>query len=146
MNEFEQEVLESLFRKQVYEINCDCLIKHLDLLIKKYDIQYWQIVPSLTRMIFGWLDNVEDIYQKWSWNSNLFLKIIEAFVVTEEDQMDFLKTFEEIEIDFPDSVKYLQDLISFFFNKKVLKEEVIVEWFHNMENQNIHEELFDYFF
>lgn len=145
---FLSEVIDSLLRGFQDKLNCENLILEINSSRYAYNVSMsevtYNVIKAILSLPFHYLSENKETVNNQNYQKTLkimvtyFHPIIANYVKTEDAQDDCLRAIEEVASTTQELLPFLQRLLHLFYNKDVLSEEKILEWY-NSSDKNIDE-------
>ncbi|XP_076277356.1 eukaryotic translation initiation factor 2B subunit epsilon isoform X2 [Lasioglossum baleicum] len=136
---FLSEVIDSLLRGFQDKLNCDNLILEINSSRYAYDVSMSEVTYNVIKAILSlpihYLSEKNETLNNQNYQQHLrimvtyFEPIILNYVKTEDAQEDCLRAMEEVATSTEELLPCLQHLLHLFYDKDVLSEEKILEWY-----------------
>ncbi|XP_026674686.1 translation initiation factor eIF-2B subunit epsilon [Ceratina calcarata] len=140
-NMFLSEVIDSLLRGFQDKLNCDNLILEINSSRYAYNVTMsevtYNVIKAVLSLPFHYLSEKKEAVTDQNYQRNLkimityFYSIILNYVKTEDAQDDCLRAIEEVASTTQQLLPFLQHLLHLFYEKDVLTEEKIFEWYES---------------
>lgn len=140
-NMFLSEVIDSLLRGFQDKLNCDNLILEINSSRYAYNVTMsevtYNVIKAILALPFHYLSEEKETVTDQNYQRNLkimvtyFYPIISNYVKTEEAQDDCLRAIEEVASTTQQLLPFLQHLLHLLYDKDVLSEEKIIEWYES---------------
>ncbi|XP_016904320.1 translation initiation factor eIF-2B subunit epsilon [Apis cerana] len=138
-NMFLSEVIDSLLRGFQDKLNCDNLILEINSSRYAYNITMsevtYNVIKAILSLPFHYLSEKKETTTNQNYQKNLkimvtyFYPIISNYIKTEDAQDDCLNAIEEIASTTQELLPFLQHLLHMLYDKDILSEEKILEWY-----------------
>ncbi|XP_031835184.1 eukaryotic translation initiation factor 2B subunit epsilon [Nomia melanderi] len=145
---FLSEVIDSLLRGFQDKLNCENLILEINSSRYAYNVSMsevtYNVIKAILNLPFLYLSEKKETVNNQNYKKCLkimvtyFHPIILNYVKTEDAQDDCLRAIEEIATTTEKLLPFLQHLLHLFYDKDVLSEEKILEWYRSTD-KNIDE-------
>ncbi|XP_003690567.2 translation initiation factor eIF-2B subunit epsilon [Apis florea] len=142
-NMFLSEVIDSLLRGFQDKLNCDNLILEINSSRYAYNITMsevtYNVIKAILSLPFHYLSEKKEATTNQNYQRNLkimvtyFYPIISNYIKTEDAQDDCLHAIEEIASTTQELLPFLQHLLHMLYDKDILSEEKILEWYESDE-------------
>lgn len=142
-NMFLTEVIDSLLRGFQDKLNCENLILEINSSRYAYNVTMREVTYNVVKAILclplHYLSEIKDSIDPRNYKQNLkimidyFQPIIFNYVKTETAQEDCLRAMEEVAGTTDQFLPFLQSLLHLFYNRNVLSEEKILEWYESTD-------------
>ena len=143
-NMFLSEVIDSLLRGFQDKLNCENLILEINSSRYAYNITMnevtYNVIKAILSLPFHYLSETKETVNNHNYQRNLkimlnyFHPIVLNYVKTEDAQDDCLRAIEEVAGTTQELLPYLQHLLHLFYDKDVLSEDKILEWYEFNDN------------
>lgn len=140
-NMFLSEVIDSLLRGFQDKLNCDNLILEINSSRYAYNITMsevtYNVIKAILSLPFHYLSEKKETTTNQNYQRNLkimvtyFYPIISNYIKTEDAQDDCLHAIEEIASTTQELLPFLQHLLHMLYDKDILSEEKILEWYES---------------
>lgn len=140
-NMFLSEVIDSLLRGFQDRLNCDNLILEINSSRYAYNITMnevtYNVIKAILSLPFHYLSEKKETATNQNYQKNLkimvtyFYPIISNYIKTEDAQDDCLHAIEEIASTTQELLPFLQHLLHMLYDKDILSEEKILEWYES---------------
>lgn len=142
-NMFLTEVIDSLLRGFQDKLNCENLILEINSSRYAYNVTMREVTYNVVKAILAlplhYLSEIKDPIDHRNYQQNLkimidyFQPIIRNYVKTETAQEDCLRAMEEVAGTTDQLLPFLQRLLHLFYDRDVLSEEKILEWYESTD-------------
>ncbi|CAK9832834.1 Translation initiation factor eIF-2B subunit epsilon [Anthophora retusa] len=140
-NMFLSEVIDSLLRGFQDKLNCENLILEINSSRYAYNITMnevtYNVIKAILSLPFHYLSERKETVTSQNYQKNLkimityFYPIILNYVKTEDAQDNCLRAIEEVASTTQELLPFLQHLLHLLYNKDILSEEKILEWYES---------------
>ncbi|KZC07203.1 Translation initiation factor eIF-2B subunit epsilon [Dufourea novaeangliae] len=140
-NMFLSEVIDSLLRGFQDRLNCENLILEINSSRYAYNVSMrevtYNVIKAILSLPFHYLSEKKEAVDNQNYQKNLkimiiyFHPIILNYVKTEDAQDDCLRAVEEVASTTQELLPFLKHLLHVFYDKDVLSEEKILEWYRS---------------
>ncbi|XP_076640758.1 eukaryotic translation initiation factor 2B subunit epsilon [Halictus rubicundus] len=140
---FLSEVIDSLLRGFQDKLNCDNLILEINSSRYAYNVTMsevtYNVIKAILSLPFHYLSEKKETVNNQNYQKHLkimvtyFQPIILNYVKTEDAQEDCLRAMEEVATSTEELLPFLQHLLHLFYDKDVLSEEKILEWYRSSD-------------
>ena len=140
---FLSEVIDSLLRGFQDQLNCENLILEINSSRYAYNVTMnkvtYNVIKAILSLPFHYLSEEKEILTNLDYHKNLkrvvtyFYPIILNYVKTEDAQDDCLHAIEEVASTTQELLPFLQLLLHMLYDRDVLSEEKILEWYESKD-------------
>ncbi|XP_076231532.1 eukaryotic translation initiation factor 2B subunit epsilon [Calliopsis andreniformis] len=145
-NMFLSEVIDSLLRGFQDKLNCENLILEINSSRYAYNVSMsevtYNVIKAILSLPFHYLSENKETVNNQNYQKTLkvmvtyFHPIVVNYVKTEDAQDDCLRAIEEVGSTTQELLPFLQHLLHLLYDKDVLSEEKILEWYHSSDKSN----------
>lgn len=140
-NMFLSEVIDSLLRGYQDKLNCENLILEINSSRYAYNVTIREVTYNVIKAILSlplhYLSETKTTVNNQNYQKNLkimityFNTIILNYIKTEDAQEDCLRAIEDVASTTDELLPYTQHLLHQFYDRDVLSEEKILEWYES---------------
>ncbi|KAL0113319.1 hypothetical protein PUN28_012461 [Cardiocondyla obscurior] len=142
-NMFLSEVIDSLLRGYQDKLNCENLILEINSSRYAYNVTIREVTYNVIKAILSlplhYLSETKAAVNNQNYQKNLkimityFSTIISNYVKNEDAQEDCLRAIEDVASTTDELLPYTQHLLHQFYDRDILSEEKILEWYESTE-------------
>ncbi|XP_072747764.1 translation initiation factor eIF2B subunit epsilon [Anoplolepis gracilipes] len=147
-NMFLSEVIDSLLRGYQDKLNCENLILEINSSRYAYNVTIHEVTYNVIKAILSlplhYLAETKTPVNSQNYQKNLktiityFNSIILNYVKNEDAQDDCLRAIEDIASTTDELLPYTQHLLHQFYDRDILSEEKILEWYESTSEDALH--------
>jgi len=140
-NMFLSEVIDSLLRGYQDKLNCENLILEINSSRYAYNVTIREVTYNVIKAILSlplhYVSETKTVVNNQNYQKNLkimityFNTIILNYVKTEDAQEDCLRAIEDVASTTNELLPYTQHLLHQFYDRDILSEEKILEWYES---------------
>jgi len=147
-NMFLSEVIDSLLRGYQDKLNCENLILEINSSRYAYNVSIREVTYNVIKAILSlplhYLSETKTPVNNQNYQKNLkvmmtyFNTIIQNYIKNEDAQDDCLRALEDVASTTDELLPYTQQLLHQFYDRDILSEERILEWYEYEDGDVLH--------